>query len=188
MKRVRYSPLQKVQTLVASIVLGCPHTKAINHELVPDRVAAQEWGMERFPDQSQINLFLNRMTEENVGQLGQVNHELLLAHSQLRSEPVVVVDLDQTGLTVTGKHFELASKGYLPRRRGSRGYQFSTALASADGRESEAVAGTWTPATRPRASASTISRGPLWRRSSSGARRSGSGSTPATAITQRWRP
>jgi hypothetical protein len=140
MKRVRYSPLQKVQTLVASIVIGCPHTKAINHELVPDRVAAREWGMDRFPDQSQINVLLNRMTEENVGQLGQAHHDLLLAHSQLRSAPVVVVDLDQTGLTVTGKRFELASKGYFPRRRGSRGYQLSTALASAEGREPEAVA------------------------------------------------
>jgi hypothetical protein len=52
MKAVRYSVLQKVQTLVASILLGCPHTSSINHRLVPDRVAAREWAMERFPDQS----------------------------------------------------------------------------------------------------------------------------------------
>ena len=139
-KAVRYSPLQKAQTPIASILLGCPHTSAINHRLVPDRVAAQQWGMERFPDQSQINVFVNRMTEENLVQLGQAHHELLLRHSRLRSAPIVVVDPDQSGLTVTGKKFELASKGYFPRRRGSRGYQLSTALASAQGREPEVVA------------------------------------------------
>jgi hypothetical protein len=132
MKRVCYSTLQKVQTLVASIVLGCPHTKAINRRLVPDQVAAQEWSMERFPDQSQINPFLNRMTDENVTRLARAHRELLLAHSQLRSAPIVVVDLDQTGLTVTGKKFGLAGKGYFPRRRGSRKYQLSTALAAAE--------------------------------------------------------
>ena len=55
MKAVRYSAIQKVQTVVASILLGCPYTSSINHRLVPDQVAAREWGMERFPDQSQIN-------------------------------------------------------------------------------------------------------------------------------------
>jgi hypothetical protein len=71
MKAVRYSVLQNGQTLVASILLGCPYTSSINHRLVPDSVAAREWGMERFPDQSQVNLFLNRMTAENVAQLEQ---------------------------------------------------------------------------------------------------------------------
>src|SRR5207244_3855164 len=68
MKAVRYSVLQKGQTLVASILLGCPYTSSINHRLVPDSVAAREWGMERFPDQSQVNLFLNRIVFKQPGQ------------------------------------------------------------------------------------------------------------------------
>ena len=140
MKAVRYSILQKGQTLVASILLGCPYTSSINHRLVPDSVAAREWGMERFPDQSQVNLFLNRMTAENMAQLEQAHQELLHSHSLLRSAAQVVVDFDQTGLRVTGKKFELAEKGYFPRRRGARGYQLSAALASAPGCEPEAIA------------------------------------------------
>ena len=140
MKAVRYSAIQKVQTLVASILLGCPYTSSINHRLVPDQVAAREWGMERFPDQSQINLFLNRMTAENLAQLEQAHQDLFRAHSLLRSAPQVVVDIDQTGLRVTGKTFEFAEKGYFPRRRGARGYQLSAALASAEGCEPEAIA------------------------------------------------
>jgi hypothetical protein len=140
MKAVRYSVLQKVQTLVASILLGCPYTSSINHRMVPDQVAAREWGMERFPDQSQINLFLNRMTAENLAQLEQAHQELLRSHSMLRSAEQLVVDLDQTGLRVTGKKFEFAEKGYFPRRRGARGYQLSAALASAERGEPEAIA------------------------------------------------
>ena len=48
MKAVRYSAIQKVQTVVASILLGWPYTSSINHRLVPDQVAAREWGMDRF--------------------------------------------------------------------------------------------------------------------------------------------
>jgi len=121
MKAVRYSAIQKVQTVVASILLGCPYTSSINHRLVPDQVAAREWGMDRFPDQSQINLFLNRMTAENLTQLEQAHQDLLRTHSLLRSAADVVVDIDQTGLRVTGKTYEFAEKGYFPRRRGAPG-------------------------------------------------------------------
>jgi Transposase DDE domain group 1 len=140
LKEVRFSRLQKAQTLIASILLGCPHTKAINERLVPDQVAAREWGMERFPDQSQVNVFLIRMDAENVGQLEQAHRQLLLSHSRLASAPSLVVDFDQTGLRVTGKTFELAEKGYFPRRRGARGYQLSVALASSPQGEPEVVA------------------------------------------------
>ena len=70
----------------------------INHRLVPDQVAAREWGMERLPDQSQVNLVLNRMTAESVAQVKQARQELLHSHSLLRSAAQVVVDFDQTGL------------------------------------------------------------------------------------------
>jgi hypothetical protein len=139
LKEVRYSRLQKAQTLVASILLGCPHTKAINHRLVPDQVAAREWGMERFPDQSQVNVFLARMTDENLEQLELAHQDLMQSHSRLRHAEAIVVDFDQTGLRVTGKSFELAARGYFPRRRGARGYQLSVALATAVARESEVV-------------------------------------------------
>jgi hypothetical protein len=42
MKEVRCSVLQKGQTLVASILLGCPYTSSINHRLVPDQVSAAD--------------------------------------------------------------------------------------------------------------------------------------------------
>ena len=44
------------------------------------------------PRQSQINLFLNRMTAENLAQLEQAHQDLLRSHSLLRSALRVVAD------------------------------------------------------------------------------------------------
>ena len=63
MKSVIYTPVQKVQTLIASIMIGCRYNKDVNPRLVPDRVAASLLGLEHFPDQSQLNLLLRRMDE-----------------------------------------------------------------------------------------------------------------------------
>jgi len=40
MKTVRHSPLDKAQTIIASLVLGCAHTKAINDTLGEEEAAA----------------------------------------------------------------------------------------------------------------------------------------------------
>ena len=71
MKTVRCCPLYKAQTIITSLVMGCAHTKAINETLGAE-VAANYLGMQRFPDQSQINPSLTRFTAANVDELGAV--------------------------------------------------------------------------------------------------------------------
>jgi len=61
MKEVSYSTVDKIVTLFSSIIVGCSHIKDINHKLTPYPSAASLFEMKRFPDQSQINRFLNRM-------------------------------------------------------------------------------------------------------------------------------
>ena len=39
MKEVKYSLVNKAQTVIASLVMGCGHTKAINETLEPERAA-----------------------------------------------------------------------------------------------------------------------------------------------------
>ena len=39
MKQVKYSLVNKAQTVIAWLVLGCGHTKAINEALEPERAA-----------------------------------------------------------------------------------------------------------------------------------------------------
>lgn len=132
MKGVLYSVLNKAQTVMASLVMGCQHTKAINEVLSREEIAANYLGLMRFPDQSQINRYLTRFNEDNVTQLGQVHQQIFIRQSQARrSVGRVVVDIDQCGLVVTGKTYELARKGYFPRKRGECGYQLSVAYLGA---------------------------------------------------------
>jgi hypothetical protein len=132
MKEVKYSRVNKAQTVMASLVMGCEHTKAINEMLQPERAAASYLGLERFPDQSQINRYLTRFSEENVKQLGDVQLELLVRQSRARhAVGWLVVDIDQCGLIANGQTYEFKRKGYFPRKRGEEGYQMSAAYLGA---------------------------------------------------------
>jgi hypothetical protein len=132
MKTVVYSPLYKAQTVIASLVLGCAHTKAINATLGEEVAAANYLGMPRFPDQSQINRYLTRFTEANVRELGDVQTRVLRQQSHARrAAGLLVVDIDQCGVVANGKTYEFHRKGYFPRKRGEEGYQVSLAYIGA---------------------------------------------------------
>src|SRR5258708_26686569 len=132
MKAVVYSVLNKAQTVIASLVMGCKHTKAINEVLGEEEIAANYLGLPRFPDQSQINRYLTRFNAANVAQLGEVHKQIFIRQSQARrSVGRIVVDIDQCGLVVSGKTYEWARKGYFPRKRGEIGYQLSVAYVGA---------------------------------------------------------
>src|SRR5258708_30719159 len=107
MKEVVYSLLNKAQTVIASVVMGCKHTKAINDVLGEEEIAANYLGMLRFPEQSQINRYLTRLSEDNVAQLGEVHKQIFVRQSQARhSVGRIVVDIDQCGLVANGKTYE----------------------------------------------------------------------------------
>jgi hypothetical protein len=112
--------------------MGCGHTKAINETLEPARAAANYLGLERFPEQSQINRYLTRFSEENVKQLGDIQLEMMVRQSRARhAVGWLVVDIDQCGLVANGKTYEFKRKGYFPRKRGEAGYQLSAAYLGA---------------------------------------------------------
>ena len=134
MKQIRYTVQQKLITLICSIAIGCAYTSDINDKLVPETVAPRMLDMLRFPDQSQINVLLQRFTEENIVQLKEVHHQLFMENSQsLSTFENEIVDVDQTGLLANSKNFECAAKGYFPRKRGKQGYQLSAAFCSSTG-------------------------------------------------------
>jgi hypothetical protein len=122
MKQVRYSLVHKAQTIMASLVIGCGHTKAINETLEPERAAVSYLGLERFPDQSQVNRYLTRLSQENVEQLGEVQLEMMMRQLQARQAVGwVVVGIDQCGLDANGKTYEFQAPRLLSaqaRRRG----------------------------------------------------------------------
>jgi hypothetical protein len=130
MKEVRYTIYQKLLTIIASILMGCESTKDINEILGSETLAANMLEMERFPDQSQINLVLKRMDEGCIEQLRDIHHQLFMNNSHsVSSDETVVIDFDQSGLAANARTYEFAEKGYFPHKRGKTGYQVSAAFA-----------------------------------------------------------
>ncbi len=145
MKVVHYSHRNKIETLVASMVVGCRHIAEISTKLGPDTVAARLFGMKRFPDQSQINSFLRAFGPQQVGHLASAHRHLLVEHSRAGNralwvrltggQRVLPVDLDQTSITTRSRRAEGATEGYFGRKRGGFGYKKSLALLGGDVRE-----------------------------------------------------
>ena len=126
-KTVDYTPLQKLQTLICSVAVGCEWTKDINHKLRPYPAAAQWLGMEQFPDQSSVNRFLHQLGSQQRLQLELISEQLLQRFGLWQLSPRVDLDIDSTGLMVYGPTYEGIRKGYFPRQRGRRGYRLSLA-------------------------------------------------------------
>jgi hypothetical protein len=143
MKKIDYSWLDKLKTLWASLVIGCDHTVQINHSLGDHEPAlAQLFGLERFPDQSQVNRLLHTFDPSHLGQWRKLHLDLLCSHSRSRDrqywlrlangQRLLAVDLDQRAMTVSSKHFKLSSKGYFGKKRGRYGYQLTLAFIGGD--------------------------------------------------------
>lgn len=76
-RSIDYSPIQKLQTLICSLAVGCDWIKDINHKLRPYPVAAQLLGMQHFPDQSSINRFLHALDSRQRQRLELISEQLL---------------------------------------------------------------------------------------------------------------
>jgi len=132
MKEVSYSIMDKIATLFSSIVVGCSHIKDINHKLTPYPSAASLFGMQKFPDQSGINRFLNRMGPEEIIQLSLTFEAILDKIALFQDKEKVDLNVDATGLTVYGNHYQFVRKGYFPKKRGRRGYQLSLGTTNSE--------------------------------------------------------
>lgn len=128
-KTLDYTPLQKLQTLLCSLAVGCTWTKDINHKLRPYPLAAQLLGMQRFPDQSSINRFLHQLGSSQHQQLELISELLLQRFGLWRQHDRVDLDIDSSGLMVYGRTYEGSRKGYFPRQRGRHGYRVTIASA-----------------------------------------------------------
>jgi hypothetical protein len=126
-KTCAYTPLQKLQTLICSLAVGCEWTADINHRLRPYPIVAELMGMSQFPDQSSINRFLHQLNPAQCQQLELISELLLHRFGVWRQCERVDLDIDSTGLLVYGRTYEGMRKGYFPRQRGRRGYRMTVA-------------------------------------------------------------
>ncbi|MQY59416.1 MAG: transposase [Clostridia bacterium] len=132
MKEVSYSTIDKIATLFSSIVVGCSHIKDINHKLTPYPSAASLFKMKRFPDQSGINRFLNKMGPEEISELSLIFEAIVDKVALFQDKEKVDLNVDATGLTVYGDRYQFARKGYFPKKRGRKGYQLSLGTTNSE--------------------------------------------------------
>ena len=138
MKEVKFSVYQKLVTIIMSIAVGCEFMKDINENLGPEKLSANLFNMDSFPDQSQINKVLNRFDIDSISQFEDIHHKLFIKNSNsVFIDKNVVVDFDQSGLIANGKSYELTAKGYFSKKKNQRGYQMSAAFT---GKHSETIA------------------------------------------------
>jgi len=125
MKEVTYSHIQKVATLISSVASGCKDIHDINDRLLPYPSLAGLLGMNRFPDQSQINRFLRRIGPGEIGDIDLVFELLLQRYGLCTKGKKVDLNIDSTGLVCYGDTYQFKAKGYFPNQRGKEGYQLS---------------------------------------------------------------
>lgn len=145
MKVYGYSHRHKLETLVASIVVGCRHIAEMQSKLAPDTVAAGLFGMARFPDQAQINAVLRACGPAQVAHLDRAHGHLLLRSSRASEreawlalpggQRLLPVDMDQTFLATRSTQATGAARGYFGRKRSAFGYKKSVALLGGDVKE-----------------------------------------------------
>jgi hypothetical protein len=145
MKVYAYTPRQKVQALVATILAGCRHTVELQTKLAPDPVAPRLFGLDRFPDQSQLNALLRACSPAQVAQLEAGHARLLAAHSRAGERTAwlalpdgtrrLPLDLDQTYLATRSTKATGAARGYFGRKRSQYGYHKTVALLGGSVRE-----------------------------------------------------
>lgn len=121
MKKIKFSVYQKLVTIIMYIVVGCKFMKDINEKLGSEKLSANLFNMESFPDQSQINEVLRRFDSDSISQLESIHHNLFIQNSSSAfTDKEVVIDFDQTGLIANGKSYELVAKGYFSKKKNQK--------------------------------------------------------------------
>jgi len=132
-KTVKYTPLDKLNDALISILAGAHGLVEINTRLRSDPALQAAFGRSACADQSVVQDTLNACCEEQVAQLNSALTTIYRQHSQgYRHDYKAswqILDADLTGMPC-GKKAAFASKGYFPQQRYRRGRQMGRVLAS----------------------------------------------------------
>jgi len=118
-KTVEHQPLEKLQDVLVSILVGCHSLAQVNTKLRPELTLAQAWQRKQFAEQSSLSRLLDLLTDDHIKQLQASNTELLRQHSQLCThnwQQAIILDIDPTSL-ITSKHAQGSRKGWVSGQR-----------------------------------------------------------------------
>jgi hypothetical protein len=121
MKKVTYSPQDKLEQLLLSILAGCAYIIEVNSKLKSEVPLAQAWGWPQFADQSSLSRCLDELTQMNLDELAQVSTCIWRARSRILRRDwrgYLWLDLDLSGLP-SSKRAEGSSKGFFSDKKTS---------------------------------------------------------------------
>lgn len=119
MKKYEFTPQEKLQQVLVSILAGCEKLSTVNQKLKPELDLARVCGWSRFADQSGLSRTLDRLTLTNIKQLRHSVTEIWKAHSQIGRHDwrgYLWLDFDLSGLPC-GKGAQASQKGYFSGKK-----------------------------------------------------------------------
>jgi hypothetical protein len=114
-----FSPTNKLQQVLLSILSGCQYLSEVNVKLKPETALAQVCHLEHFSDQSNLSRTLDALTLMNLAQLRAGVTTIWYQHSQTVAHDwrgFLWLDFDLSGLPC-GKTAEESQKGYFSGKK-----------------------------------------------------------------------
>lgn len=118
-KTVHFSPIDKLEQVLVSILAGCDTLVEVNTKLKGDVPLAKSGGWERFADQSTLSLTLDALTQMNIEQLRGAVCQIMQKYGETPQHDwrgFLWFDYDLSGLPC-GKQAEGSEKGYFSGKK-----------------------------------------------------------------------
>ena len=119
MKTRHFSPTDKLEQVLVSILAGCDTLSRVNTTIRPDLFLAQAGGWECVAEQSTLSETLDALTLKNIEQLDAAVRTIWRRHSATLKRDwraFLWLDCDLTGL-LSGKQAEGSKKGYFSGKK-----------------------------------------------------------------------
>lgn len=119
MKSRDFTPYDKLEQVMVSILAGCRTLSEVNQKLKPEPGLALAGGWSRFADQSGLSRTLDSLTLMNIEQLRQAETRIWRTHSQAINHDwrgYLWLDFDLSGLPC-GKRAEASQRGYFSGKK-----------------------------------------------------------------------
>jgi hypothetical protein len=119
MKTYDFTPHDKLEQVVVSMLAGCQTLSEVNQKLKPEHLLAKVCGWPHFADQSGLSRTLDVLTLMNIDQLRQAQSQIWHAHSQIPSHDWrghLWLDFDLSGLPCA-KRAQASQKGYFSGKK-----------------------------------------------------------------------
>lgn len=118
-KTRQFTPVNKLEQILVSILSGCEHLSEVNTHLRPEIAFAQSWQLNHFADQSTLARTLDELSQTNLSQLQQAVNRIwrrCSASHQHDWRGFLWLDFDLTGLPC-GPEAEASQKGYFSEKK-----------------------------------------------------------------------